>query len=218
MSRQSQTRQPLSKERVLHAAVDYVDAHGIDALSMRKLAQELGVEAMSLYNHVPSKDEILGGIVDVVAAEIELPARDASWRVAIRDAAASAHAMFLRHRWAPRMWMRQGGLNDARTQFAELLLRALDEGGFSEETTYRAFHVLQSYILGYTLQELDFPYTRDEIQGMATDFLDEVAGDEFSHMRKHVMQHLDGSVEGGSGFEFGLDLILDGLERVRDAA
>jgi hypothetical protein len=101
-------------------------------------------------------------------------------------------------------------------RFAEALLRALREGGFSEGLTYRAFHVLQSHVLGYTLQELDFPLTSEEVTGMATRFLDAFPNDEFVYLHEHVMQHVEGTFRGGSGFEFGLELILDGLERLRD--
>jgi AcrR family transcriptional regulator len=209
-------RPPLSNERVLDAAVEFVDRHGVEALSMRKLAQELGVEAMSLYNHVANKGDILDGIVEAVANEIELLPAGADWRDAIRQAMTSAHAAFLRHRWAPRLWMRPGTSGTGRMRFAEALLRALREGGFSEGLTYRAFHVLQSHVLGYTLQELDFPLTSEEVTGMATRFLDAFPKDEFVYLHEHVMQHVEGTFRGGSGFEFGLELILDGLERLRD--
>jgi AcrR family transcriptional regulator len=215
--RKSARRAPLSNERVLAAAVEFVDRHGVEALSMRKLAQELGVEAMSLYNHVASKGDILDGIVEAVANEIELPPAGADWREAIRQAMTSAHAAFLRHRWAPRIWMRPG-TGQGRLRFAEALLRALREGGFSEEVTYRAFHVLQSHVMGYTLQELDFPLTSEEVSGMATRFMDAIPKDEFAYLHEHVRQHVEGTIRGGGGFEFGLELILDGLEPLRGGA
>jgi AcrR family transcriptional regulator len=208
-------RKPLSNERVLTAAVEFVDSHGVEALSMRKLAQELGVEAMSLYNHVASKGDILDGIVEAVANEIEVPPAGADWREAIRQAMTSAHAAFLRHPWAPRLWMRPSMAGTGRMRFAETLLRALREGGFSEGVTYRAFHVLQSHVMGYTLQELDFPMTSEEVSGMATRFLDSFPKDDFAYLHEHVVQHVEGTFRGGGGFEFGLELILDGLERVR---
>ena len=124
-------RTPLSKERVLHAAIELADAEGIDALSMRRLAKELGVEAMSLYNHVANKDEILAGILDLVASEFELPSDTGDWKTAMRRHAISSRDALLRHRWATSLWMSAQGGGTARLRNSDWMLRTLREAGFS---------------------------------------------------------------------------------------
>src|SRR5438034_7452211 len=123
-----QPRVPLSKERVLRAAVELADAHGVEAVSMRRLAQELGVEAMSLYNHVANKDEILDGLVETVAAEVEIPSDPDDWKVALRAIALSAREVLVRHKWASSLWMARGTPGPARLAYGEALLRTLREG------------------------------------------------------------------------------------------
>jgi AcrR family transcriptional regulator len=211
-------RTPLSKQRVLGAAIVLADAGGIEALSMRRLAKELGVEAMSLYNHVANKDEILGGIMDVVVGEIDLPSDAADWKTAVRRSAISARDVFLRHRWASGLWMSRQSGGPARLRHGDWLLRTLREAGFSTDLIYHAFHILESYVQGYTLQQLNFPYKGEELAGMAESFLRQLPADEYPDLVEHIRQHLEPHEEGEGGFEFGLDLILDGLERVRDAA
>lgn len=211
-------REPLTRERVLRAAVSLADEGGIEALSMRKLGQELGVEAMSLYNHVANKDDVLSGIVETIAAEVEIAREGLHWRDAIRRSAVSAHETLVEHPWAPALWMRRGGTGTARLRFADRLLGALREGGFSADLTYRAFHTLQSYILGYTLQELNFDFDTEQLEAMAETFLRQFPADEYPHLAEHVRQHLEPGADEGGGFAFGLDLILEGLERARHTA
>ena len=194
------------------------DSGGIEALSMRRLAKELGVEAMSLYNHVANKDEILGGIMDVVVSEIDLPSDRADWKAAMRRSAISARDVFLRHRWASSLWMSRQSDGPARLQHADWMLRTLREAGFSKDVIYHAFHILESYILGFTDQQLNFPYKDEELAGMAETFLQQLPAGEYPDFVEHVMQHLEPRHDDEGGFEFGLDLILDGLERVRDTA
>jgi AcrR family transcriptional regulator len=209
-------RKPLSKERVLRAALALADAEGIEALSMRRLAKELGVEAMSLYNHVANKDEILDGLIDLVAGEFELPS-EADWQTAMRRHLVSARDVLLRHRWATALWMRQGG-GTARMRNGDWMLRTLREAGFPKDLMYHAFHILESYVQGYTLQQLNFPYKGEELAGMAATFLQQLPADEYPDLVEHIEQHLEPHEEETGGFEIGLDLILDGLERARAAA
>ena len=152
-------RTPLSKERVLRAAVALADERGAAELTMRKLAKELGVEAMSLYNHVANKDEILAGILDLVASEFELPSEAGDWKTAMRRHAISSRDALLRHRWATSLWMSAQGGGTARLRNGDWMLRTLREAGFSRDLIYHAFHILESYILGYTMQQLNFPYS-----------------------------------------------------------
>jgi AcrR family transcriptional regulator len=211
-------RKPLSRERVLRAAIELADADGLEALSMRKLARELGVEAMSLYNHVANKDAILDGIVEVVAAEAELPADGTEWKSAIRQSAIATRDMFVRHPWASGLWMSRQGGGTTRLQRADWLLRTFREAGLSEELTFQAYHVVESHILGFTVQQLNFPYQGAELEERASRFLARFPVDEFPDFAEHVQQHLEPREGDEGGFELGLDLILDGLERLRDAA
>ena len=198
----------------MHAAIALADAEGIEALSMRRLAKELGVEAMSLYNHVANKGEILAGIIDLVASEFDLPSDEEDWKTALRRNAISARDVLLRHRWANSLWMSQGG-GPARLRNGDWMLRTLREAGFSKDLIYHAFHILESYVLGYTLQQLNFPYKGEELAGMAATFLQQLPADAYPDLVEHIQQHLEPDDEETGGFEMGLDLILDGLERAR---
>ena len=223
-------RTPLSKERVLNAAMALADSDGIEALSMRRLAQELGVEAMSLYNHVANKGEILDGIVDLAVSEIELPSTEDEWEAAIRKCAISAHEAFLRHPWACSLVMSPGSSQigySARLRYIEWLLRRLREGGFSAELTYHAYHAVDSHVLGFTMWQLGHSAAAKSLGGgqdladLAARFVDELRAGGYPYLAEHAEQHVaaaghDDEDEGE--FEFGLDLILDGLKRARGIA
>jgi AcrR family transcriptional regulator len=211
-------RIPLSKDRVLRAAVALADEGGIKALSMRKLAQELGVEAMSLYNHVANKDDILDGIVELVASAIDLAPDEADWKTAVRRRVISAHDVVSRHPWASSLWMSSATFGPARMGFGDALLRGLREGGFSEDLTYHAYHVLQSHLLGYTLYVSSFDFDVEELEELAAAFLRDFPADEYPDLAEHIRQHMEPRDDDDGAFEFGLDLILDGLERLRDGA
>jgi AcrR family transcriptional regulator len=202
---------------VLQAALVLADKGGIEALSMRKLAQELGVEAMSLYNHVENKDDILDGIVDAVTSEIDLPPAGVDWRTAIRRRTISARDVYLRHPWASGLSMTRQSGGPAQLRHSDRLLRTLREAGFSNDVIYHAFHILEAYILGFTSLQLSFPYKGEELAGMAKTFLEQLPADEYPDLVEHIMQHLEPHHGDEGGFELGLDLILDSLERLRDA-
>ena len=215
------TRTPLSKERVLRAAVELADREGIDALSMRRLAKDLGVEAMSLYNHVANKDEILAGMIDLVTSEVENPstANGLDWKAAIRRTAISSPDAFLRHRWSCPLMMKIAAMIPSRMVWMESLLQTLREAGFSPNLTHHAYHALDAHITGFTLWQVNFPFTnREELIEMAGTFLQEIPAEEYPYVMEHAQEHLDEpDPNEPSEFEFGLDLILDGLERLRDA-
>jgi AcrR family transcriptional regulator len=211
-------RAPLSKERVLHAAVELADAEGLDALSMRRLAKELGVEAMSLYNHVANKDEILAGMIEIVVGEIELPTDGADWKAALRRSAISNRDVLRRHPWASGLWMSRQSGGPAQLRRTDWILRTLREAGLSQDLVYHALHILDAYVLGATVQHQSFPYSGDELAGMASRFLEQLPADEYPDLVEHVRQHLDPPPGAEGGFELGLDLILTGLERLRDGA
>ena len=216
MAARRKAREQLSRERVLHAALRLVDRHGLEALSMRKLAQDLGVEAMSLYNHVQNKEDIIVGVLDLVSKDVEPPVEGLDWKTALRRRAIAAHEAFARRPWAARIWMSSSRPSPERFARGDAVLRCLREGGFSPSLTYRAFHLLEGYTLGYTLQQSDFPYSGKEVEQIAERFLRDFPTNDYPYLAEHIEQHLQPHVEMGS-FEVGLDLILDGLERLRDA-
>jgi AcrR family transcriptional regulator len=212
-------RVPLSRERVLRAAVRLADEGGFESLTMRRLGQELGVQAMSLYNHVANKDDIRDGIVELVLGEIEIPSGP-DWKASLRRSAISAHDVLVRHPWASGVMHATARIIPARMQWMEAVLRTLREAGFSADMTHHAYHALDSHITGFTLWQVSFPFdTREELAELAEGFLRQIPADEYPHVIEHAHQHL-GEPDPGepSEFEFGLDLLLDGLERIRDAA
>jgi len=224
MALQTDRRVPLSKDRVLRAAISLADEGGIESLSMRKLAQMLGVEAMSLYNHVANKDDILDGIADLVWSQIELPSGEQDWEAAIRKCAISAHDALVQHPWACNLIMSSTRVRPARLRYMEALLRQLRETGFSADETYHAYHALDSHILGFTLWQLghtmsgDGPRirTKAELAVFVATVFPELSLDDYPYLLEHGEQHFtDGSHKEDGEFEFGLRLILDGLKRMR---
>jgi AcrR family transcriptional regulator len=216
----AEPRVPLTKERVLRAAIRLADEGGFESLTMRRLGQELGVQAMSLYNHVANKDDIHDGIVDMVMDEVEVPANETDWKAAIRQSAISHHDALLRHRWAAGLMMATPRVSRPRMRWMEWLLQTLREAGFSANMTHHAYHALDSHIMGFTLWQVSFPFeTREELLDLAEDFLKEIPADEYPYVIEHAQEHLaEPNPDEPNEFEFGLDLILDGLERIRAAA
>ncbi|MEM7287958.1 MAG: TetR/AcrR family transcriptional regulator [Actinomycetota bacterium] len=202
----------LTRERILAEAVAFADEHGVDALTMRKLADRLGAGAMSLYTYVKNKDDMIEGMVDLVTAEIELPA-EGEWRGAMRDSARSAHHVLLAHPWAAHEWTsRMPG--PARLAYMESILRSLAEAGLDEGLVYRGYHAVTMHIVGFTIQELgyqNFPSGQD-LGAVARAFLDDLAVADLPHLALHVEAHLSDE-DHGDEFGFVLDLILDGLDR-----
>jgi AcrR family transcriptional regulator len=216
----------LSRERVLEAAIRLADEGGIESLTMRKLARELSVEAMSLYNHVANKGDLVDAMVEVVVGEIELPdAPRGDWETAIRRAAISAHDVFLRHRWACGLAMSGTTGQTARTarlRYMEWLLGLLRGAGFSADLTYRAYHALDSHILGFTLWQIGHTPNAEMLDGrdvadLAAAFLREFPAADFPHVAEHIEQHIAPPGDGENDFEFTLSLVLDGLKRAREA-
>ena len=207
-------RKPLSRERILGAALELVDEQGIDALSMRKLGQSLGYEAMSLYNHVANKDDLLNGILDLVLAEMEPPDPDGGLP-RIRASAISAHEALKRHPWAATMLMSAAGIRPARIQYMEALLASLRGAGLSAENTYHAYHVLDAHIIGFSLWASTHGKMPSDV-GDVREFLNRmIPAATYPYLHEHALQHLDGGPhQDVSAFEYGLDLLLESLERV----
>ncbi len=210
-------RIPLSRERVLRAAVELADRDGIEGLSMRRLAQELGVEAMTLYHYVANKDAMVDGMVAMVMAEIELPTSGEPWQPALRRTAPSAPQALMRHPWAASR-MLSSGLTPERLTYMEGILGCLRAGGFSAWNTHLAYHALESHIVGFTLwlAGMNLP---DNLSAVVSEVLETVPADQYPAFVEHVHEHLRERRETDVGaFEFGLDLLLDGLARTPSAS
>ncbi|MGH2456209.1 MAG: TetR/AcrR family transcriptional regulator C-terminal domain-containing protein [Candidatus Limnocylindria bacterium] len=209
-------RAPLTRDRVLRAAVALADEEGIESLSMRRLAQQLGVEAMSLYYHVANKPDLLEQMLDIVFGEMELPSDRGGWRQAMRASAISAHQVLLRHPWACRLLMSPTGPSPARLRWMNAILGRLRGAGFSAEMTHHAYHALDSHIVGFTLWVLPYLAIARERPDFAQEFMARTPLDELPHLAEHIQVHLSDRAGDTSEFDFGLDLVLDGLERSLD--
>jgi AcrR family transcriptional regulator len=209
------TQIPLSRRRVLDAAVALADRDGVGALSMRKLAQELGVEAMSLYHHVAGKDAILDGIVDVVFAEIELPSGEGGWKAAMRRRAVSAREALRRHPWATALMESRSTPGPANLRHHDAVLGVLRNAGFSVELAAHAYSLLDAYIYGFALQESSLPFdTPEETAAVASSMMDGFPADAFPYLTEIAVEHvMQPGYDYGNEYQFGLELILDGLER-----
>jgi AcrR family transcriptional regulator len=204
-------REPVTRERALRAAVAIADAEGISALTMRRLATELGVEAMSLYHHVANKDEVLDGITDLVVGEIALPQSGTDWRTAMRDRAISAHEVLLAHPWSAMLIMSRFNIGPCMTRYLDATLGRLREGGFTIHGALDAWHTLDSHIFGFTLQQLQLPFDAADNAQVSADAIEMFDPTQFPYVIEVVTEiSQTGRVE---HFEFGLDLILDGLQR-----
>jgi len=214
----TEARIPLSRERVLRAAVAFADKSGIGSLSMRKLGEGLGVEAMSLYNHVANKEELLDGMVDLVFSEIDMPSGGADWKPAMRQRAVSARQTLSRHRWAIGLMESRTSPGPATLRHHDTVIGSLRDAGFSVEMAAHAFSVLDSYIYGFALQQASLPFeTGEETAELAHAILMQMPPDEYPHLTELTVEHvLQPGYDYGDEFEFGLDLVLDGLERARD--
>ena len=210
-------RAPLTRERVLRAAIALADAGGIDSLSMRKLGDELGVEAMSLYNHVANKDDVLDGIVDLVFSEIDLPSERADWKSAMRRRALSAHEALLRHPWAPSLMQSRTKPGPATLRHHDSVLGSLRNAGFALVMAAHAISVIDGYIYGFALQQINLPLqSREQVAEVGENILRQLSG-EYPHLAEMITEHaMKPGYDYAQEFEFGLDLILDGLERLRE--
>ena len=212
----AEKRVPLSRERVLRGAFAVAEAAGIGSLTMRSLAHELGVKPMSLYHHVANKEEILDGIVDVVFGEIEEPSADADWRSAMRDRAISARSVLRRHPWATPLMESRTNPGPATLRHHDRVIGTLRRAGFSIAMAAHAYSLLDSHVYGFALQEAALPFDGPEtVPGIAEAILAQFPPEEYPYLAELAIEHvLQPGYDYGDEFEFGLDLILDGLERL----
>jgi AcrR family transcriptional regulator len=216
----AEARVRLTRERVLRAAIDLADKGGVAALSMRKLGQELGVEAMSLYNHLANKVALLDGMVDLVFAEIGLPPQGPDWKAAMRQRGIAAGAVLARHPWAIGLTASRRTPGPATLRHHDAVLGCLRAAGFSIALAAHAHSVLDSYIYGFALQQAGLPFTTpEEAVAVAEGIVRQIPADAYPHLTEMMTQHaLRPGYAYADEFVFGLALILDGLDRVRGTA
>jgi AcrR family transcriptional regulator len=210
----SNQRPPLTTERVLDAALTLADQGGIEALSMRKLGQALGVEAMALYYHFANKDRVLDGIVDRVYSEIDVPVSGADWKPAMRQRATSVRDALLRHRWAIGMMESRVNPGSASLRHHDAVIGCLLAAGFDMAMAAHAYSLLDSYIYGFALTKMNLPFeATDDIADLAQEMLEPFPVDEYPHLVAFITDHaMKPGYDYADEFEYGLDLILDALE------
>ena len=208
-------RAPLTRERVLHGAIAIADAGGIAALTIRALADKLGVKPMSVYHHVANKDEILDGIVDLVFSEIDLPTTGGDWRTEIRRRATSARAVLSRHSWAIGLMESRTSPGPATLRHHDAVIATLRGAGFSVEMTAHAYALLDAYVYGFALQESSLPFTETDTAGDVTEaIMQQMPSAEYPHLVEMATEYiLQPGYNFGDEFEFGLTVILDALSR-----
>lgn len=209
------SRPPLNRDRVLAAAVEIADEKGVGAVTMRAVASKLGVEAMSLYNHVVNKDDILNGMVDVVVEQIDLPADVDDWREAMRRRAVSAHEVFGRHPWVPVLLDSRESSAPSGLRYFDWVLGTLMRAGFSMDDAARVFSLLDSYIYGFGIQQFNFSADSDASpEERAEAILAYVPAEQYPFLHRMATHAMQAGYDAEADFHFGLETILDGLARI----
>jgi len=216
--RPAQRRIPLTRERVLDAAMKLADQSGLEGLSMRKLGQALGVEAMALYYHFANKERVLDGIVDMVFAEIDLPVIGADWKAAMRQRAISVRDALLRHRWAIGLMESRTNPGPANLRHHDAVIGCLRAAGFDMAATATAYSLLDSYIYGFAMTKMSLPFEdTSDIVEMSETMLAPFPPGEYQNLADFITEYaMKPGYDYANEFEYGLDVLLDGLERVRD--
>lgn len=217
MGQKSVARLPLTRELVLQRAMEIADAGGMEALTMRGLARELGVEAMSLYHHVTNKEDILDGMIDRVFEEIGLPPAGVGWRTALRARALSVRSVLMRHRWAVGLMDSRQSPGPATLRHHDTVIGILRAEGFSIKEIAHSGALLDAYIFGFVLQEKSLPGAgSEETEALVTAILEQLPANEYPHIRAFTLEHvLQPGYDFAGEFEYGLDLILDGLGQAK---
>lgn len=208
-------RPPLTRERVLRGALAIADTGGLGSLTIRSLAEELGVKPMSVYHHVANKDEILDGLIDLVFAEIELPVPGRDWRSELTKRAQSAREVLAQHRWAIGLLESRPTPGASNLRHHDAVIATLRTAGFSAEMTAHAYAVIDSYVYGFALQEAALPFDKgpEGVAEVADPILDETVATDYPHLvDMATTYYLQPDHSFGNEFQFGLDLILEGLE------
>jgi AcrR family transcriptional regulator len=213
-------RSRLSRERVLRAAITQADAGGLEALTMRTLAEELGVAPMALYRHIANKDDLVDAMVDVVFSEIDLPASTAGWKTAMRQRAISAREVLSRHRWAIGLMESRTNPGPANLRHHDAVIGTLRAAAFTIPMAAHAYSLVDSYIYGFALTQMNLPFdTSAEVAEVAQNMLQPFPLNEFPNLVEFITGHaMKPGYDYGDEFVYGLDVILDGLERARNRA
>ena len=207
-------RVPLSRERVLDAAIKLADQGGLESLSMRKLGQELGVEAMAVYYHFANKDEVIDGIVDIVFSEIDLPSSGTDWKAAMRRRAISLRDALLRHRWAIGLMESRRNAGPANLRHHAAVIGNLRAAGFDSTMVAHAYSLLDGYIYGFALTKMNLPFdASEEVAEVARGMLQRFPVNEYPNLVAYIAEYIKPGYDYGDEFEYGLDLILDGLQK-----
>jgi AcrR family transcriptional regulator len=215
-NRGSRRRIPLTRERVLQTAIRRADEGGIESLSMRKLGQELGVEAMALYHHFANKEDLIDSMIDLVFGEIGLLPSGSDWRTAMRQRAIAVRDALVRHRWAIGLMESRRRPGPANLRHHDAVIGSLRAGGFDIAMAAHAYSLLDSYIYGFALTKMNLPFeTSDDVAEVAQSMLEPFPAHEYPNMVEILTDHvMKPGYDYGEEFEYGLNLILDGLERV----
>ncbi len=213
-------RSRLSRERVLRAAITHADAGGLEALTMRTLAEELGVAPMALYRHIANKDDLVDAMVDVVFSEIELPASSAGWKTAMRQRAISAREVLSRHRWAIGLMESRTNPGPANLRHHDAVIGTLRAAGFTTEMAAHAYSLVDSYIYGFALTQMNLPFDDSaDVAEVAQNMLQPFPLNDYPNLVEFITEHaMKPGYDYRDEFEYGLDVILDGLERARNRA
>jgi AcrR family transcriptional regulator len=212
---QPRRRVPLTRDRVLRTAIDRADEGGLEALTMRKLGRELGVEAMALYHHFANKDDLVDGMVELVFEEVDLPAGE-DWRTAMRDRAISLRAAMTRHRWAIGLMESRRNPGPVSLRHHDAVIGTLRAAGFSIAMTAHAYSLLDSYIYGFAMTRMNLPFdTATDIADVATTMLAPFPEGEYPHLVEFISEHaMKPGYDYEDEFEYGLEIVLDGLAAV----
>lgn len=211
-SKPRKSAKPLSRARILKKALQLADATGIEKLSMRKLALELHVEAMSLYNHISNKEALIDGMLDEVVSEFAVPVSDGDWKSAMRSRAISAHEVLIKHPWAALLMLSRVNVGPAIMTWANASYGCLHDAGFDYPLVDHAINAMDNHIYGFTLQIINSPVSSDEYAHAAEHYLPGIPADKYPHIHAMATLIMEGEHSGVNDFAFGLELILDGLE------
>ena len=213
--RESPRDERLSRDRVLRGAVEVADAGGLASLTIRSLAERLGVRPMSVYHYVANKDEILDGLVDIVFSEIDLPVVGGEWRSEITRRAHSARSVLRRHAWAIPLLESRRAPGPANLAQHDAVLGTLREAGFSHALTAHAYAILDAFVFGFAVQETSLPFEGpDQVGEVAEPIMELMAAGEYPHMVDMATSYyLKPGYDFGDEFAFGLELVLDSLAR-----
>jgi AcrR family transcriptional regulator len=212
-------RTPLTRPRILRAALRMADKSGLDELSMRNLADALEVKPMSLYNHVTGKEDLLDGLVELVAGEIEVPViGDGDWKAAMRRRATSAHAVLMRHPWATMLIVSRLNIGPNMLRYVDATIGCLREAGFTYPMADHAWNALDAYVYGFTLLKLNFPLDPDQYAPAAQGFLHLIPVEKFPYLHGMSQEVIAGRHDGMHQLEGGLEHLLDGFDRLLRAS